>query len=183
MEYVIKLLSLLLPYLKRKVQRPMIHVQVLKNRPKSEPKGFSSKNVFTQKIPNADDTIRVYEINWKLNIIMRNNSEYPAYYPKVYYEKNLPHLRINPPNPYNPITSNSKIVLDGEIKCFIECLPKNRRDLENEKNLNILNQRKLLVEYANSSGMKFYTLYELENNVNKYFIKKPKRFKWIEISN
>jgi len=179
MEYLFKLLTYFLPFIKKFLQRPIIDVEVLKGGSKSKSLGISNKDL-TQDFANADETIRVYEVNFVITLTIWNNSEYTAYYPKVYYEKKFPHLKVTPLDSIIPIESNKNVEMVFEITDIFESLPRNRRITEKEREQLLFKQQKLLVEYKNSKRVKYYTLFDFEKKKNIPYFKKPKRYKWIE---
>ena len=48
---------------------------------------------------DGNNAIRFFELTWKFKLIMRNNSDNTAYYPKVYFDKSKPKFtKIDPLN-------------------------------------------------------------------------------------
>src|SRR5258708_23507455 len=66
-------------------------IEIKRDGGSSAPIGFSNKNV-----PDKDcviemrDALQIFRLTWDIEIIIRNNSEYTAYYPKIQFENEQP---------------------------------------------------------------------------------------------
>src|SRR6201995_2357558 len=99
---IVAIITLLVTY---KWERPELTIEFRGNGGHSSPMGHSNKNV-----PGADgfydgnNAILIIEMLYNLQIVIRNNSELTAYYPKIYLkETQPPFYRIDTLNEQVPI--------------------------------------------------------------------------------
>lgn len=185
MEVLISTISLiiaitiaLIPYFRtRYLHGPELTIEIIQDGGMSSPIGLSSKNVVNSEgIINDETALKIFELKWKFRLIIRNNSDCTAYYPKIHFIQSKPKLtQIDPLNKLKPLNNIEKIELKATYSKFQECQGKDRiktTGLPSElKNL------KILIESKNGKKMRFYTLYSIERNENIFIRKIPKEFK------
>jgi len=175
---VIAILIALIPYVKNKyLLGPELTIEIIPAGGMSSPRGLSSKNKITAEgYIDGNNAIRVFELTWKFKLIIRNNSDNTAYYPKIHFIASNPKFtKIDSINELQPLTNTENIELKAEYSKFEECQGKGRT-----KTTGIpaeLKDLKILIESKNGKKKKFFTLYCVEKNENKFIRKIPKEFK------
>jgi len=166
-----------IPYARyRYFKGPKLTMEIILENGLSSPVGLKSKNIIENKgYVKNNNSNNIYKLKWRFRLIIRNNSDIVAYYPKIYFNKSKPSFtKIEKLNELEPLLNSKHIELEAEYIKFEECQVKDRTPTnvipEDLKDL------ELLIESKNSSKMKFYTLYFLKNNKNKFLRKKPKEF-------
>ena len=78
------LLIAIVPVLwKRYISRPEVTIEIIKNGGTSSPRGLSHKNIVTEEgYIDGHTAIRVFELTWRFQIKITNNSELTAFYPE-----------------------------------------------------------------------------------------------------
>lgn len=168
----------LIPHIRKAyLQGPELTIELLRNGGGSLPMGLSNKN-----IPDDDgviemrNAIQIFRLTWNLVLIIRNNSEQTAYYPRMVFGKDqAAFFSIDVLNEQEPIGSNGKITLTavyqeveevkGEQRNKMIDLPPAIKDIQ------------ILLEYKNASKRTFYTHYGNTDKSNIFLRKKPKEFK------
>lgn len=166
------------PFLwKRYFSRPELTIEVIKGSGVSSNVGVSNKNDISKGYIEGNTAIYVFRINWNFKIVIRNNSEIIAYYPKIFLDTTNPKFtKIENLNELIPISNKETVELKAEYTKFEECEGKDRSDVSNfpEELKNI----KILLEYKNASKIKSYTLYSYSDNVkNLFLLRRPKVFR------
>lgn len=140
-------------------------------------KGLSSKNDISNGFIEIDSTIYVYEVTWKINLKITNNSNIIAYYPELNFlnqQVGFTHLERLDKN--IPIKENEQITLKGTYMMYEEVAGKDRTATNGlPPNFNNL---KILLSYKNPDKRKFYTFFtnSKTNIKNFYKRRKPKEF-------
>jgi hypothetical protein len=101
-----------------------------------------------------------------LSVIIRNNSDRVAYYPKIYFEATEPHIILTDSiNLQKPIMEHEEVTLKAEYAKYEE-----KKGSERSTTARLppeLNNMRILIEYKNSSKIKFYTLYDQSKSDQK----------------
>lgn len=155
---------------------PELTIEIIPDCGMSSPRGLSSKNKVTDEgYIDGNTAIRIFELTWRFKLIIRNNSDNTAYYPKIHFIQSKPNFtKIDTLNELKPIINTENIELKAEYSKFEECQGKDRT-----KTTGIpeeLKDLKILIESKNGKKMKFYTLYSIEKNENKFIRTVPKEF-------
>jgi hypothetical protein len=166
------------PFLwKRYFSRPELTVEVIKGGGVSSNVGVSNKNDISKGYIDGNTAIYVFRVVWQFKVVIRNNSEIIAYYPKLILDTTSPKFtKIEPLNELIPISTKDTIELKEEYTKYEECEGKDRSDVANfpEELKNI----KILLEYKNASKIKSYTLYSHSDKTRNIFpLRRPKVFK------
>jgi len=155
---IITILLALIPYFKKRYgERPRLELEISYAGGSSSPIGLSAKNDTSKGYIEADDAIRIFELEWKMNLRIRNNSDIAAYYAKMYYAKNSPMFTELEKFPTKPILNSDDITLKGLYRTFEEC-----KGRERTKTVGIpdkFKELKIILKYQNSHRTKFYSLY------------------------
>lgn len=174
------LLAVLIPvaiwYRKSYLEGPELTIEFKRDGGDSAPIGFSNKNV-----PDADgvidtrDALQIFQLTWRFEIIIRNNSEYTAYYPQILFKDNQPtFFTIEQLNIQEPIASKGKFIIKAVYNNLEEA-----KGTERSKMIDlppIFNDMQILLEYKNGKKSKFFTLYKQIYKSNHFSRRKPKGF-------
>lgn len=178
---IIGILVAVVPYYRRKYfLRPEMTIEIIKDGGSSSPIGLSSKNKVNEEgYIDRNTAIRVFELTWRFNIKITNNSDLTAFYPDLEFNPNGPRFRlIDKLNSLQPIKPTETINLKVEYRKYEEKTGQERthvgRDMPPE-----FNDLGLLLGYQSSKKSKFYTLYDYngEGNKNTFLKKRPKEYK------
>lgn len=176
---IISVLLALIPYF-RKVYLlgPELTIELLPDGGSSGNRGLSSKNDKSKGYVERDSAIFIFEVTWKMNLRITNNSNVVAYYPEIsFLNQKIGFTSLEKLDKNAPIKENQQITLKGTYTMFEELDGRNRTQVsglpEHLKDL------KILLKYKNPSKKTFYTYFTLSesNNNNLYMRKKPKDFK------
>ncbi len=175
---VIAIIIASIPYVRnRYLLGPELTIEIIPDGGMSSPRGLSSKNkVNAEGYIEGNNAIRIFELTWRFKLIIRNNSDNTAYYPKILFISSKPKFtKIDSINELKPLTNIENIELKVEYSKFEECQGKDRTKTTGIPNE--LKDLKIIIESKNGKKMKFYTLYCIEKNENKFIRKIPKEFK------
>jgi hypothetical protein len=176
---IITVLLALIPYF-RKVYflGPELTIELLPDGGSSGNRGLSSKNDKSKGYVDRDSAIFIFEVTWKMNLRITNNSNMIAYYPEILFlNQKIGFTSLEKLDRNVPIRENQQITLKGTYTMFEELDGRNRTQVsglpEHLKDL------KILLKYKNPSKKTFYTYFTLSecNNNNLYMRKRPKDFK------
>ncbi len=161
----------------RYFRRPALTIEMTLNHSGSKPIAVSPRNkAFIDGDIDGMNALRIYEMDWNINMIIRNNSEYTAYYPKLHFMQDRPTFqRIDPLNELKPITNTDEVVLNGKYVKREEVHPNHRTEPVGFPP--DCNEMEILLQYQNGSKVTFYTLYKHSDKTNNFFKRMPKRFK------
>lgn len=163
----------LLPGLRNRILlRPRLIISVVPGT-----RNYSKEKWISTKSPNAQgQQLFIYETCWTYKIKLSNKSGYDAYYPKICFDKVLPHFsHISILNHYVPIKANECIELEGEYMILEEC-PKDNNTIP-EGIPKALNGITLLLGYQNCDKHQFYTAFEFKYQRNTLLRYKPSYFR------
>jgi hypothetical protein len=163
----------LLPSLRNRILlRPRLIVSVIPGM-----QNYSKEKWISTKSPNAQgQQLYIYETCWTYKIKLFNNSGYDAYYPKLSFDRVLPHSsHISILNHYVPIKANESIELEGEYVILEECLK--GKNTVPEGVPKALNGITLLLGYQNYEKHQFYTAFEFKCQRNTLLRYKPSYFR------
>lgn len=175
---VIAIIIASIPYIRHKYFfGPELTIEIIPNGGMSSPRGLSSKNKLTEEgYIDGNTAIRIFELTWKFRLVIRNNSDNTAYYPEIHFISSKPNFtKIEPINKLKPLTNTENIELKAEYSKFEECQGKDRTKTTGIPDE--LKDLKILIESKNGKKMKFFTLYCIDKNENKFIRKIPKEFK------
>lgn len=174
------LLIAIVPFLwKRYISRPEVTIEIIKDGGSSSPMGLSRhKNVVNAEGYIDERTaINVFELNWRFQIRIVNNSELTAFYPELTFNPNGPKLNlINNLNKLQPIKPTEAIILKAEYRKLEEKTGQERTDIGRQipEEFSDLG---LLLAYQNSHKRFFFTLFDFKEKTNKFLIKRPNEYK------
>jgi len=88
---VLTILIALIPYFKKKYgDRPKLEIEINMESGSSLPIGLSHKNDTSNGYIEIVDVIQIFEVQWKMNLRIRNFSDLAAYYTKLSYMTDSP---------------------------------------------------------------------------------------------
>lgn len=167
----------------KKSGRPYVDVQLRFEGGQSIPLGISPRarpnpgeNFF-----RADESLHCYELRKKISIILINNSEVAALYPKLYIHNDSFKPVVAKFNNLVPLKAHETIFLQAEYSEIEEKLPKHRTQLENFPSEVLRKNLKMIVEYQDSQRKKYYSMLDGSNNQTKYVRKIAKGFESLAI--
>jgi len=173
---LVTLLIALFPYLRKTFfQGPELTIEFKKGQTSSNSLGVIYNSLFDGLYDMRKEKLQ-YQYTWNFEIIIRNNSEYTAYYPKIFFkDNNSPFLTIENLNEQQPIGSKEKITLKAVYQEIEETTSDKRSKMID---LPIaITETQILLEYKNDKKTIFYTLYNQTYKSNDFFRRKPKIFR------
>ncbi|MBE9586023.1 hypothetical protein IM792_16340 [Mucilaginibacter sp. JRF] len=162
-------------YFFKEKSSPKLTVEIFKDNTSSSPIGPSNKNVPIDGVIEMRNAIMIFELTWNIKIIIRNNSEKTAFYPKIYFKNAQPYfLRIDKLNELESIISNETKTLNAAYQEFEEVTGNERNDMLvlPETIMRI----EILLEYQDGNQKKYFTHFKQVNKENNFMTKKPKAF-------
>lgn len=175
---VVAVIIAFIPYVRnRYLNGPELTIEIIPNGGMSSPRGLSSKNEVTADgYIDGNNAIRIFELTWKFRLIIRNNSDITAYYPRIHFIQSKPKFtKIDSLNELKPLNNTEYVELKAEYKKYEECQGKDRTQTTGIPDE--LKDLKILMESKNGNKMRFYTIYTIEKNENKFIRKILKEFK------
>lgn len=114
-----------------------------------------------------------HHLTWRYKIIITNNSDQTAFFPKISYNAELfPDIQLEEIKELQPIGSKESKIIDVEFFEVSDTLPSQRkRTTDPPTDFTAL---KLLLEYYNGQDAKFYTLYNNADKSNRSYKLRPK---------
>jgi len=173
------LLTAIVPFFwKRYISRPEVTIEIIKDGGSSSPRGLSHKNVVTEEgFIDGNTAIRVFELTWRFQIKITNNSELTAFYPELSFNPNGPKFfLIEKLNSLQPIKPTETIVLKAEYRKFEEKTGQERTDVGRQMPEEF-EDLGLLLAYQSPQKSKFYTLFDFNEKTNKFVKRKPNEYK------
>jgi len=176
---IVAILISIIPWIKKKFFiRPELTIELIPYGGLNSNEGLSWKNDLSEGYIEGEKAIHVWGLKWKFKIIIRNNSDVTAFYPKIYHIKSgIWFTWIDSLNNLKPIkNTDDNIELNCEYQKYTESIPSKRPKIG--KYPIEFQDLKMLLEYKNSAKIKFYTLFDFGNymNNNKFYKSKPKGF-------
>jgi hypothetical protein len=173
------LIIAIVPFLwKRYVARPKLTIEIIKDGGSSSPRGLSHRNVVNEEgYIDGRTAISVFELTWRFQIRLTNNSELTAFYPELTFNPNGPKFNlIDKLNTLQPIKQTETILLKAEYKKYEEKTGEERthvgRQMPEE-----FSDLGLLLTYHNSHKSKFFTLFNFNEKTNKFLSRRPNEYK------
>lgn len=177
---IVGLILAIIPYFRSKYYlRPELTIEIVSNGGMSSPLGLSNNNDFSKGYVEADTANRIFELTWKFNVIITNNSDLTAFYPEIEFNPKGPKFtQIDKLNKLKPIKPTESLTLKAEYRKFEETTGKNRTQIGQAPPTEF-GDLGLLLGYENSKKRRFFTLfnYSLTDNKNKFLREKPKDYK------
>ena len=156
---------------------PYLTIELRRNGGQSSPIGYSNKTPLTPEgYLDASKAIQFFHLTWNMELIITNNSDNTAFFPKLNFkENNILLSDIETINELEPIKTGETKILNCKYIYIEEVGLGERTDLKDFpvqiKNL------KILLGYQNGQRTKFYTLYTfLNKNNEQYKWRKPKNY-------
>ncbi len=177
---IIGIVIAIIPYYRSKyILRPEVTIEITPNGGMSSPRGFSSKNkVNAEGYIDGNNAIRIFELTWKYNVKITNNSDLTAFYPILEYNPNGPKFtQIDKINKLEPIKPAESLELKAEYKKYEEAMGKARTKIGQAPPPEF-SELGILLSYENSKKRRFYTLfdYNAKSNKNTFLRTKPKDY-------
>lgn len=178
---IIGIVLSIIPYYRSKYfLRPEVTIEITPNGGVSSPRGLSSKNQVNEKGSIEGNTaIHIFELTWKFDIKITNNSDLTAFYPILEYNPNGPKFtQIDKVNNLEPIKPAESLKLQAQYRKYEEVMGKERTQV-GQKPPPEFSELGILFSYENSKKKRFYTLfnYNLKTNKNLFLRNKPKDYK------
>ncbi|MFD2564801.1 hypothetical protein [Aquimarina rubra] len=162
------------------VKRPKLVIEISSN------EGFTKLSKFIRYHPDTDRTkpvnrpevIKIYRLEWRFDLTIRNNSEINAFTVKMLQHRNLMNLSFNKEiNPQKSLKSHQEEIIpfqfiktiestDAEFESHYTNIPSDFKDLM------------LLLEYENQYGKKFYSRYFFNTDSTKFIKVKKTELKY-----
>ncbi len=121
------------------------------------------------KYANSPEAENLYELNWKFNLIIRNNSENSAYNIKMYSTK--PEvgklLFAKSVNENKPLAAHEELLLPFEYKQEKVCKLKDIGTLDS-KEPDFFKSYRILLDYKNSGKTRFNSVFEASTKAVSY---------------
>lgn len=168
----------LIPYLKRRYgDRPKLEIEIQYRGGTTAPRGISPKTDTSKGYYESEKAIQIFQLEWRFVVLIRNNSDIAAYYPKIHYKKASTQISQLDKLPNKPILNSDNISLNGKYHKREESLGSERTQINGLPDE--FQQLGIILEYQNTHGTKFYSLYEHQNkeNPNKHLNKRPRDVK------
>jgi hypothetical protein len=177
---IVGLIIAVIPYFWSKYYvRPELTLEIVSDGGISSPQGLSNKNDFTKGAIEAETAIRIFELTWKFNVVIRNNSDLIAFYPEIEFNPKGPKFtQLDKLNKLQPIKPAESLILKAEYRKFEESTGKNRTQIGRTPPSEF-SDLGILVGYENSKKRRFYSLfnYSMVDNKNIFLRGKPKDYK------
>lgn len=176
---VLALLLALIPFLwKRYIARPEVTVEIIKNGGSSSQVGLSHKNVVNEEgYIDGRTAIRVFELTWRFQIRITNNSDLTAFYPELTFNPSGPKFNlIDKLNTLQPLKPTETVFLKAEYRKYEEKTGEERTDVGRQMPEEFSGLG-LLLTYQNPHKSKFYTLFDFNEKTNKFLSKRPNEYK------
>jgi hypothetical protein len=173
------LLIAIVPYFwKRYITRPELTIEIIKEGGSNSPRGLSHRNVVNEEgYIDGRTAIRIFELTWRFQIRVTNNSELTAFYPELIFNPNGPKFNlIDKLNTLQPIKPTETIFLKAEYRKYEEKTSEERTDVGRQMPEEF-SDLGLLLTYQNSHKSKFYTLFNFNEKTNKFLSKRPNEYK------
>lgn len=175
---IVGIIIAVVPFLwRRYFLRPELTIEIIKGVVVGVNVGVSSKNDISKGYIEGNNAIYIFRITWQFKVVIRNNSENIAYYPKLILDTtNTKFTKLENLNELIPISTKQTIELKAEYTKYEECQREDRTGVANfpEELENI----EILLEYRNSSKIISYTLYNNSDQIKNIFLsRRPKIFK------
>lgn len=176
---IVGLLIAIIPWIRKKYfTRPELTIELVLDKSFNANEGLSRKSKVTNGIIQEEDEIRLFSLRWKYKLIIRNNSNITAFYPRLLKsESGIWFTKIDKLNKLIPIKSTDKeTIINCEYKKYVEAKPIERPRLNRFPDE--FKDLKIALEYKNSAKIKFFTLFEFSDSKdqNKFMKIKPKEF-------
>lgn len=169
----------LIPYFRRVyLVAPELTIDLLPDGGNSGNRGYSNKNDISKGFVNIEEAIHIFEVTWKINIKITNNSNITAYYPEIMiFNQQLGFSSLDKLDRNRPIIENEQIVIKATYKIFEECTGRDRTQVKGLPDH--LNDLKIIMSYYNPSKKPFYTVYShtKTEKQNTYTRIKPKELR------
>ncbi|MGB4772784.1 MAG: hypothetical protein WBP58_15070 [Chitinophagaceae bacterium] len=156
------LISIIPYYRKKKTERPRIDIMVFLKKGSSRPLGLSDKNDFSQGYVDSDSAVRWFQLEYIFEIKIVNNSDYLAYYPRLFVDSTANGFSRIDSIPPLPISNLNPITLSANYIKLEECCGSKRSNVKEFPD--DLKSVRLLLEYKNNHKKVFYTLYTFDEN-------------------
>lgn len=153
------------------IKRPKLVVEINPN------KGFTRSSSFIDYHPDTDrtkpvnrpETIRIYELLWKFDLVIRNNSEINAFNVKMLQHKNATKLAFNASiNPQKSLKTHEEVIIPFQFTKVIQSTTQ-EFPLHYTQNPSDFKDLMLLLEYENEFGRKFYSRYFFNTDKSKFY--------------
>jgi hypothetical protein len=177
---IIGIVIAVIPYYRSKyILRPEVTIEITPNGGLSAPMGLSPKNkVNDEGYIDGNNAIRIFELTWRFNVKITNNSDLTAFYPILEFNPNGPKFtQIDKVNRLEPIKSGESLELKAEYKKYEEAMGKDRTKV-GEVPPPEFSELGILLGYENSKKRRFYTLFDhnSKSDNNIFLRKKPKDY-------
>lgn len=164
-------LKVIKPYVsKRILKRPKLRIKL-----KATNEGFSKMKWQITQNNTSSLPVYVYEVCWRFDIVIKNESNCDAYFPGIKHDLTLPYrTQISVLNHYVPIEAHSEEVLNVSYTIL-------HQSTEDEKIIPKgipieFDAVRFLLEYSNEKGVKFFTLFNCCAGINSHHYAKPQGF-------
>ncbi|QNN42951.1 hypothetical protein [Pedobacter roseus] len=165
--YLITLLN------KRKLTGSKLTIQLKQLNFWSAPKHLVQPEFDDEGFVIRDLSIVRHYITYRLDLIITNNSEYTAYFPKLYFKDSInPFVELQSLDEHEPILSGASKTLTAVLAENSDTLPTERKR-GNEEPI-AMKDLQILIECQNSYGAKFYSMFVGATKKNTFHKFKPK---------
>ena len=125
---LVGLVLAVIPYFRSKYWlRPELTIEILSDGGMSVPRGLSNNNDFLKGYVESDSANKIFELTWKFNVVITNNSDLTAFYPEIEFNPKGPKFtQLDKLNRLQPIKPTESLILKAEYRKFEEATGKNR---------------------------------------------------------
>jgi hypothetical protein len=163
-------IGLITSLLSRLFVRPKLILHKQKNNWGRSPKGYTADNSQIIRV-GIDNPEKYWELEWKYQLEIRNNSSEPAYYIEIKYSNLPPKTEVKGQiGKIEPLTPHEKRIF--EIK-LIQHINGTHIEADNYLKINadILTEKLIItLKYKDESGTSYYTIYNWVKDENKLTI-------------
>ncbi|RYE44968.1 MAG: hypothetical protein EOP48_22325 [Sphingobacteriales bacterium] len=156
---IVTVILAVIPFLRKKfAERPRLEMVAKRNGGSSGSRGLSMLNEFIEGVVEMEKAIHVFQLKYRYQLTIFNNSDQTAYYPVLYFDARKYNIEVQELPPH-PISNSTKIELRMELSMLEEKTGFERTDTSDFPA--VLEGVHILLEYQNTHKTKFYTLVTL----------------------
>lgn len=156
--------------------RPNLTIDIINVHPLSSNIGLSPRAIIKDRM--IIDEVSVFEIKWRFEISINNNSITDAYYPELTFSSNDYFVAfVEDLNRNTPILANDKIVLKARNEFIEHKRNKERTKMDKTKWPDEIKRMNIFLRYRNRYGRTFYSHYSRHNGETEFYKKIPRHLK------
>jgi hypothetical protein len=158
------LLYVIPEYRRKHNERPNLDLEIIYDGSTSSELRLSDKNnpyLNPLLVIDGNQAIRIYRLEFRAKLILRNNSNYTAYYPEIKIVGKTKFTRIDKLNLLKPINNNDEIILAATFTKEEECKGSERTQIQGfPQEFDAL---QIHISFKNHYGKKFVKNFDYSN--------------------